>query len=153
MYFLFCGVCRLAVRWIFSLKWYLFTTKKDGSTGPSALESDGPYFENLGQWPKPTINLKACFSLQLIIEKDACFVFRFKKKNLNIPSMTCKVNEIWMITDYFQNQVIYGICHCSHLWLFIKIGLKIITKEKEKFASRNFMFSMCVVKVLFNFIF
>ena len=22
-----------------------FTTKKDGSTGPTALESDGPYFE------------------------------------------------------------------------------------------------------------
>ena len=30
MYFLFCGVHRLAVRWIFLLKWDIFTTKKDG---------------------------------------------------------------------------------------------------------------------------
>ena len=28
---------------------YMFTTKKDGSTGPTALESDGPYFEIMGQ--------------------------------------------------------------------------------------------------------
>ena len=59
MYFLFCGVRRLAVRWIYLLKWDLFTTKKDGSTGPTALESDGPYFEIMAQWPGPTINLKA----------------------------------------------------------------------------------------------
>ena len=26
-----------------------FTTKKVGSTGPTALESDGPYFEIMGQ--------------------------------------------------------------------------------------------------------
>ena len=26
-----------------------FTTKKDGSTGPTAFESDGPYFEIMGQ--------------------------------------------------------------------------------------------------------
>ena len=45
MYFPFCGVCRLAVR----LKLDFFTTKKDGSTGPTALESDGPYFEIMGQ--------------------------------------------------------------------------------------------------------
>ena len=31
----------------------------DGSTGPTALESDGPYFEIMGQLPGPTINLKA----------------------------------------------------------------------------------------------
>ena len=31
-----------------------------GSTGPTALESDGPYFEIMGQRPGPTINLKAC---------------------------------------------------------------------------------------------
>ena len=59
MYFPFCGVCRLAVRRIFLLKWDFFRTKKDGSTGPTALESDGPYFEIMGQWPGPTINLKA----------------------------------------------------------------------------------------------
>ena len=59
MYFLFCGVCRLAVRWIFLLKWDFYTTKKDGSTGPTALESDWPYFEIMGHWPGPTINLKA----------------------------------------------------------------------------------------------
>ena len=41
-------------------KWDIFTTKKDESTGPTALESDGPYFEIMGQWPGPTINLKAC---------------------------------------------------------------------------------------------
>ena len=61
MYFLFCGVHRLAIRWIFLLKWDIFTTKKDGSTGPTALESDGPYFEIMGQWPGPTINLKPCY--------------------------------------------------------------------------------------------
>ena len=61
MYFLFCGVHILAVGWIFFLlKWDFFTTKKDASTGPTALESDGPYFEIMGQWPRPTINLKAC---------------------------------------------------------------------------------------------
>ena len=31
------------------LKCDFFTTKKDGSTGPTALESDGPYFEIMGQ--------------------------------------------------------------------------------------------------------
>ena len=61
MYFLFCGIRRLTVRWIFFLlKWDFFTTKKDGSTGPTALVSDGPYFEIIGQWPGPTMNLKAC---------------------------------------------------------------------------------------------
>ena len=59
MYSLFCGVHRLTVRWIFLLKWDFFTAKMDGSTGPTALESDGPYFEIMGQWPGPTINLKA----------------------------------------------------------------------------------------------
>ena len=34
MYFLFCGVHRLTVWWIFLLKWDFFTTKKDGSLGP-----------------------------------------------------------------------------------------------------------------------
>ena len=60
MYFLFCGIRRLSERWIFLLNWDFFTTKKDGSTWPTALESDGPYFEIMGQWPGPTINLKAC---------------------------------------------------------------------------------------------
>ena len=63
MYFLFYGFRRFAVRWIFLLKWDFFTTKKDGSTGPPALESDDSYYENIGQWPVPTINLKACSSL------------------------------------------------------------------------------------------
>ena len=31
------------------LKCDVFTTKKDGSTGPTALETDGPYFEIMGQ--------------------------------------------------------------------------------------------------------
>ena len=30
------------------IKVSFFTTKKDGSTGPTALESDGPYFEIMG---------------------------------------------------------------------------------------------------------
>ena len=34
---------------IFFTKVRFFTTKKDGSTGPTALESDGPYFEIRGQ--------------------------------------------------------------------------------------------------------
>ena len=34
-------------------------TKRDGSTGCTALERDGPYFEIMGQWRGPTINLKA----------------------------------------------------------------------------------------------
>ena len=54
MYFLFCGAHRLAVRWIFLLNWDFFTTKSNGSTGPTALESDGPYFEITGQWPGPS---------------------------------------------------------------------------------------------------
>ena len=33
----------------FLLKEDFFTTKKDGSTGHTALESDGPYFEIMGQ--------------------------------------------------------------------------------------------------------
>ena len=68
MYFLFCGVRRLAVRWIFLLKWDFFKTRKDGSTGPTASESDGPYFEIMGQRPRPTINLKAwtCYLFQPI---------------------------------------------------------------------------------------
>ena len=49
MNFLFCGVRRLAVRLIFLLMCDFFKTKKDGSTGPTALESDGPYFEIMGQ--------------------------------------------------------------------------------------------------------
>ena len=36
----------------------------DGSTWPTALESYGPYFEIMGQWPGPTINLKACSRTQ-----------------------------------------------------------------------------------------
>ena len=27
---------------------------------PMALESGGPYFEIMGQWPGPTVNLKRC---------------------------------------------------------------------------------------------
>ena len=41
LYFLFWWVCRLPVRWIFLLKRDCFTFKKDGSTGPSALEMIG----------------------------------------------------------------------------------------------------------------
>ena len=41
------------------IKKRFFTTKKDGTTGPTALESDGPYFEIMGQWSGPTINLSA----------------------------------------------------------------------------------------------
>ena len=37
--------------------------KKDESTRPTASESDGPYFEIMGQRPGPTINLKACTAL------------------------------------------------------------------------------------------
>ena len=50
MYFLFCGVCRLTDKWILLLKWDFFATKKDGPTWPTALESDGPYYEIMGQW-------------------------------------------------------------------------------------------------------
>ena len=49
MYFLFCGAHRFAVKLIFLSNRGFFTTKKDGSTGPTALESDGPYFEIMGQ--------------------------------------------------------------------------------------------------------
>ena len=34
-------------------------TKKDGSIGPTPLESDGPYFEIMGKWLGPAINLMA----------------------------------------------------------------------------------------------
>ena len=49
------------------IKVSFYTTKKDGSTGPTALESDGPYFEIMGQWPGLTINLKAW--------KCVCFLY------------------------------------------------------------------------------
>ena len=57
--------CFVEFGWIFFflLKWDFCTTKKDGSTGPSALESYGPYFEIMGQWPRPTINLKAWITI------------------------------------------------------------------------------------------
>ena len=63
-----CTLCLeefvLTVRWIlkFLLKRDYFTTKKEWSIGPTALESDGPYFEIMRQWPGSTINLKACSS-------------------------------------------------------------------------------------------
>ena len=44
MYFLFCR-CKMNI----FIKVRFFTTKKDGSTGPTALESDGSYFEIMGQ--------------------------------------------------------------------------------------------------------
>ena len=50
MYFLFCGIQRLAVRRVFLLE--IFSKlKRMGPlpTGPTALESDGPYFEIMGQ--------------------------------------------------------------------------------------------------------
>ena len=52
-YFLFCWVCRLAVRWIFLFKRDFFTTKKDGFTGPTALESDGPFLKSWDNDPGP----------------------------------------------------------------------------------------------------
>ena len=47
------------------IKMRFFITKKDGFKGPTALESDGSYFEIMGQKPRPTINLKACTCLQI----------------------------------------------------------------------------------------
>ena len=35
------------------IKVRFFTTKKDGSTGPTAVENDGPYFEIMGQIMAP----------------------------------------------------------------------------------------------------
>ena len=56
------------------IKVRFFTTKKDGSTGPTALESDGRYFEIMGQRPGPTINLKACINdVFLSEEHSACW--------------------------------------------------------------------------------
>ena len=66
-YFPFCGAHRLAVRWISLLNWDFFTTKKDGSTGHTALESDGPYFEVMGQRPGPIINWRPACSLYFSI--------------------------------------------------------------------------------------
>ena len=56
MYFLLTR-CKMNIL----IKVRFFTTKKDGSTGPTAFESDGPYHEIMGQWPGATIhvNLKA----------------------------------------------------------------------------------------------
>ena len=82
---LFCGVRRLAVRWIFSLKWDFFTTKKDWSTGPTAYESYGPYFEILGQWPGPTINLKAWVN-----GTDFCHLLRIKIRSGSNLGPSCK---------------------------------------------------------------
>ena len=49
MYFLFCGARRLAIRLLFFINVRFFSTKKDESSGPTALKSDGPYFEIMGQ--------------------------------------------------------------------------------------------------------
>ena len=50
MYFLFCGVRRLAVKMnIFSQSKIFSQLKRMGPLGPTALESDGPYFEVMGQ--------------------------------------------------------------------------------------------------------
>ena len=56
MYFLFCGVRRLAVRWMFLSKLDFSRIERIGPLGPIALESDRPYFEIMGQWSRPTIN-------------------------------------------------------------------------------------------------
>ena len=57
------------------IKVRFFTTKKDGSTGPTALESDEPYFEIMGQWLGPTINLKACSGFLSMSEKTFFLLF------------------------------------------------------------------------------
>ena len=81
----------------------------------------------------------------------------FLKKILNIPSndMPRSMKSEWLITDYFQSQAIIDICHCIHLWLFIKIGLvlKDLKLLLKKILLAEILFLMCVVKVLFNFIF
>ena len=38
----------------------IFSQLKMKGAGPTALERDGPNFVIMGQWPGPTINLKAC---------------------------------------------------------------------------------------------
>ena len=48
------------------IKVRFFTTKKDGSTGPTAWDSDGPYSEIMGHWPGPTINLKSCNKSRMV---------------------------------------------------------------------------------------
>ena len=57
MFFCIDNLHVLSVLWSSQTRCYLnifiklrfFTTKKDGSAGPTALESDGPYFEIMGQ--------------------------------------------------------------------------------------------------------
>ena len=84
-----CGVCRLAVRWIILLKWDFFTTKKDGSTGPTFLESDGLNFEIMGQWPGPTINLKTCLLFTNRAKKKLCDSF--------ISSQCAQMEFLWLL--------------------------------------------------------
>ena len=90
MYSLFCGVCRLAVRWVFFIKVRFFTTKKDGSTEPTALESDGPYFDMMGQWPGPTINLKACV-ITYFYPAGYCYVLH---SSTNSIQLACRIPVI-----------------------------------------------------------
>ena len=99
MYFLFCRVCRLTIRWIFFLlKWDIFTTKKNGSTGPTALASDGPYFEIMGQWPGPTINVMACKCLTLCWSLVLSLCKPYKRLRLwcNFPFNSCRR---WSFSD------------------------------------------------------
>ena len=115
MYFLFWGVCILADRWIFLFiyiffYYYFFTTKKDGSTGPTALESDGPYFEIMGQCLRPTINLKAC-QLHLFV----CLSWMILYIPVNNFSLMSECFFDWTSTK--QRIVSYSRTKPSVLWL------------------------------------
>ena len=90
----------------FSLKWDYFTTKKDGSTEPTALESDGPYFEIMGQWPEPTINLKAWSG------------FESPEKNWRSPLQAVSVMIGWL-SELFQLHFFYYGLNEIYVWFLL----------------------------------
>ena len=119
MNFLFCGVRRLAVRWIVLLKWVFFTTKKDGSTGPTALESDGPYFEMMGQWPRPTIKLKACTYFHPSVN-----IFRFLLNNVH--------SFVWFWSNFISHLNHYSTFNnAPDHWLTILCGTSLIISSSD----------------------
>ena len=151
MYFLFYGVRRLAVRRIFLLKWdFLQLKRMDGSTGKTALESDGSYFETMGQWPGPTINLKACFSVKLYLFSYLTVKMLFgilRRTVLRDGSFEYSQHMLWLrnVKNNFQIHTIQG----SHkLEKYLKVQVCLEKSLKIKFAMKSTLKHLKALKSL-----
>ena len=102
-------VIKIAVRWLFFIKVRFFTTKKDGSTGPTALESDGPYFEIMRQWPGPTTNLTA-------------WICKYKVK-INCNYLIHEFEHVLHAWKTPTTYLVTGTCHKLFLWKIRRVYL------------------------------